>query len=160
MLQENMPYGMTSRYNMQNRTSLMALEAAYRNDDKAIIDKIAKSVKTDLEQQMNYYAALGNMSRPELEGILNRYNEMNYTNRNNGGEADYFLQSSLQGRQSGMISELAQAYNLLLTMRQMKTMYNKPATPSAENLQPNLNNSPDSQPADNTSTDSGGALNK
>ncbi len=159
MLQENMPYGMTSRYNMQNRTSLMALEAAYRNEDKILIDKISKSVKSDLDQQVNYYAALGSMSRQELEGILNRYNEMNYPNRNNG-EADAFLIGSVQGKQTGLVSEITQAYNLLLTMKQMETMYSKPATTSPETLQPNLNNRPDSQPTDNTSTDSGGALNK
>jgi hypothetical protein len=159
MLQENMPYGMTSRYNMQNRTSLMVLEAAYRNEDKTIVDKVSKSVRTDLDQQMNYYAALGNMSRPELEGILNRYNEMNYNNRNNG-EADFFLQSSMQGKQAGMLSEIAGAYNLLLTMKQMESMYSKPTTPSVETIQSNPVNRPDSQPADNTSTDSGGALNK
>ena len=159
MLQENMPYGMTSRYNMQNHTSLMALEAAYRNEDTTIIRKISKSVKTDLDQQMNYYAALGNMSRQELEGILNQYNQMNNGNRNNG-EAENFLQTSVQGKQTGLVSEIAQAYYYLLTMDQMEKMYNKKAMPSMETIQPNMKSRPDSQPADNTSTDSGGALNK
>ena len=58
MLQENFPYGMVSRYNMHNKLGLLLLQAAYEADDKPLIAKITKSVKTDLQQQMRYYNSL------------------------------------------------------------------------------------------------------
>lgn len=148
MLQSNMPYGMTSRYSMQDRTSLMCLEAAYRNEDKAMVDKIAASVKSDLTQQMEYYAALGNMSRAELENLLNQANQMNQTAR---GQGDAFLQSNLQGKQQGVGPyEISQAYNLLLTMNQMEQMYKQ--APQSQEAAPRLETKP-KDPADGTATD-------
>ena len=58
MLQENFPYGMVSRYNMHNKLGLLLLQAAYEADDKPLIAKINKSIKTDLQQQMRYYNSL------------------------------------------------------------------------------------------------------
>ena len=59
MLESNMPYGLVSRYNMHNQTSLMLLEAAYRAEDKALAKKIGTKVRKDLNEQMAYYTALG-----------------------------------------------------------------------------------------------------
>ena len=58
MLQENFPYGMVSRGNMHNRTSLLFLEACYRAEDKDLAAKVYASVKKDLEQQIKYYNTL------------------------------------------------------------------------------------------------------
>lgn len=58
MLQEDFPYGMISRGNMHNRNSLSFLEACYRADDKVLAAKVAKSVKTDLQQQIKFYNSL------------------------------------------------------------------------------------------------------
>ena len=58
MLQSNFPYGMVSRNNEHNRIALMFLEACYRAEDKALAGKVAKSVKTDLQQQVKYYNSL------------------------------------------------------------------------------------------------------
>ena len=58
MSQENFPYGLVSRGNMHNRTSLMFLEACYRADDKELAAKVYASVKKDLEQQIKYYNTL------------------------------------------------------------------------------------------------------
>jgi len=128
MLEENIAYGMVSRYQVQNRTSLMVLEAAYRNEYKELSDKISKSVKKDLEQQMNYYASLGSMSRPELDAILTQYFEMSYGARTQQDKnvAEQSLYGSMQGRQGGLTSEIIQAYQLLQTMLQMESQY-KPA---------------------------------
>ena len=57
--QGNFDYGMTSRANQHNRNSLLFLEACYMADDKALAEKVAASVKKDMEQQMNYYNSLG-----------------------------------------------------------------------------------------------------
>ena len=59
MLQENFPYGMTSRNQpSHNRVSLMFLDACYRAGDKALAAKVSASIKKDLQQQIRYYNAL------------------------------------------------------------------------------------------------------
>ncbi len=58
MLQENFPYGHISRGNMHNRNSLAFLEACYRAEDKGLIEKVTKSVRTDLQQQIKFYNSL------------------------------------------------------------------------------------------------------
>jgi len=66
MLQENFPYGMASRREQHNSFSLQMLIAAYKAGDTALADKISKSVKKDLDQQMNY---LTNLSDSKQEGM-------------------------------------------------------------------------------------------
>jgi len=58
MLEENFAYGMVSRYQMHNQASFTMLQAAYACGDTVLADKITKSLKKDLEQQMAYYQAL------------------------------------------------------------------------------------------------------
>ena len=58
MLKENFPYGHISSGNMHNRNSLAFLEACYRADAKELIEKVSKSVKTDLTQQIRFYNSL------------------------------------------------------------------------------------------------------
>jgi hypothetical protein len=58
MLQENFGYGNISRGNMHNRNSLAFLEACYRADAKQLADKVSKSVRTDLQQQLKFYNSL------------------------------------------------------------------------------------------------------
>jgi hypothetical protein len=49
---------MVSRGNDHNRLSLLFLEACYRADDKQLVDKVSRSVKTDLKQQVTFYNSL------------------------------------------------------------------------------------------------------
>lgn len=58
MLQENFPYGMTSRFNDHNKLSMGFLEACYQADDPQLAAKVLASVKKDLKQQERYYNAL------------------------------------------------------------------------------------------------------
>jgi transmembrane protein TMEM260 (protein O-mannosyltransferase) len=58
MLQQNFPYGMVSRGNDHNQLSLAIMQAAYLADDKPLAEKVGKSVKTDLQQQIKYYNSL------------------------------------------------------------------------------------------------------
>lgn len=58
MLQENFPYGMTSRFNDHNKLSMGFLEACYRADDTQLAAKVLASVKKDLQQQKRYYESL------------------------------------------------------------------------------------------------------
>ena len=58
MLESNFPYGLVSRGNEHNRYSILFLQAAYQADDKALADKVLKSIRTDLQQQIKYYNGL------------------------------------------------------------------------------------------------------
>ena len=83
ILQENLPYGMTSRSNNHNKISLGFLEACYRTDDKALAAKVSASVKKDLLQQQQYYASLDENKQANLQyesstvqSLINALNEM------------------------------------------------------------------------------------
>ncbi len=58
MLEDNFAYGMVSRYQQHNYISLQFLEACYKAGDTVLAAKVSRSVKKDLEQQLNYYANL------------------------------------------------------------------------------------------------------
>ena len=58
MLEENFPYGMVSRYQQHNAVSLAMLQASYLAGDSILANKISKSLRKDLEQQLSYYASL------------------------------------------------------------------------------------------------------
>lgn len=78
MLQQNVPYGLVSRYNMHNQASLMMLEAAYRAGDDALVKKIGGSLKKDIDEQMAYYASL---DQKRADGL---YLEIQYATRLQG----------------------------------------------------------------------------
>ncbi|WP_416437748.1 protein O-mannosyl-transferase family [Phnomibacter sp. MR] len=65
----NMPYGLISRYALHNQTSLMLMEAAYRAGDEALAQKIGNAVRKELNQEMAYFAAIGDkrLERMQLE---------------------------------------------------------------------------------------------
>ncbi|NCI46938.1 protein O-mannosyl-transferase family [Sediminibacterium soli] len=56
--QDNYPYGFTGRANLDNRSSLIMMQAALMAGDKELAKKIGDSVKKDLEQQIRYYNGL------------------------------------------------------------------------------------------------------
>src|SRR5439155_12126861 len=58
ILTENMPYGMTSRFNSHNQTGLVFLEACYKAGKTDLAEKVRLEVRRDLEQQQKYYAYL------------------------------------------------------------------------------------------------------
>jgi len=65
----NMPYGLISRYALHNQTSLMLMEAAYRAGDEALAQKIGNAVRKELNEEMAYFAAIGDkrLERMQLE---------------------------------------------------------------------------------------------
>jgi hypothetical protein len=67
MLQENFPYGSTSRTNDNNKISMGFLEACYRADDQQLAAKVLASVKKDLQQQSRYYDALSGDKADNME---------------------------------------------------------------------------------------------
>lgn len=58
ILESNVAYGMVSRNQQHNQVSTQMLQAAYIAGDTVLADKISRSIKKDLNQQMEYYAAL------------------------------------------------------------------------------------------------------
>lgn len=63
---QNMPYGMVSRGNQHNIVGISLMEAAYQSDYQELGDRVLKDLKKDIDQQLKYYAALGNMSQQEM----------------------------------------------------------------------------------------------
>ena len=66
MLQENVPYGLVSRGNMHNRTTLMLLDACYRSENKSLSEKISKALHKELKEEMNYYNSLEGMKADNM----------------------------------------------------------------------------------------------
>ncbi len=67
----NLPYGMTSRYNSHNQTTLVLLEACYKAGKADLAEKVRLDLRKDLEQQQTYYNYIRD-SRPELYGGFER----------------------------------------------------------------------------------------
>jgi hypothetical protein len=68
MLQENFPYGMVSRGQDHDQFSVIMLEAAYKAGDTALAEKITKSVKKDIEQQLAYLDELPDSKKEVMSG--------------------------------------------------------------------------------------------
>ena len=67
MLDENFPYGMVSRGQQQNKFSMQMLLSSYKAGDTVLAAKITKSVKKDLEQQMNYMSNLDDRKQEAMQ---------------------------------------------------------------------------------------------
>jgi Protein of unknown function (DUF2723) len=67
MLEENFPYGMVSRRQQHNSFSLQMLIAAYKAGDSVLANKINKSVKKDLEQQITYMGSLDDNKQEAMQ---------------------------------------------------------------------------------------------
>lgn len=68
---ENLPYGLVSRYNSHNQSGLVYLEACYKAGKLDIAEKVAKAIRTDLEQQTRYYNYIRD-NKPEFYGGFER----------------------------------------------------------------------------------------
>ncbi|HTB99239.1 MAG TPA: hypothetical protein VK705_01010, partial [Ferruginibacter sp.] len=83
MLDENFAYGMVSRFQQHDYISMQFLLAAYKADDSTLAAKVTRSLKKDLEQQINYasnlnedqQAAIGNETQ-QAGAILRNMQQM------------------------------------------------------------------------------------
>lgn len=66
LLEENIPYAMVSRQNQHNTISVQFVEAAYKAGDNKLAAKVSAAIMKDVNEQLAYYAFLGNMSVAEL----------------------------------------------------------------------------------------------
>jgi len=67
LLESNFPYAMVSRQNQHNTVSVQFLEACYRAGEKKLAAKVSAAVMKDINEQLAYYAFLGNMSVADLQ---------------------------------------------------------------------------------------------
>jgi hypothetical protein len=67
MLQENFPYGLVSRYQQHDYVSMQFLEACYRAGDSTLAAKVSRSLRKDLQQQVNYYNQLNDDEQEPLK---------------------------------------------------------------------------------------------
>ncbi|HXB90636.1 MAG TPA: hypothetical protein VNU72_00040, partial [Puia sp.] len=100
--ESNFPYGMTSnRSNQHNRISMTFLLACYQSGDQVLAAKVAASLKKDLNQQLRYYASLG-------ENLPNEQLAIN---------AQMFSQGkggNLSEQQAGYYDDILSSYQMLL----------------------------------------------
>jgi hypothetical protein len=97
-----MPYGMTSnRGNMHNIFSLQFLEACYMADDLPLANKVARSLKKDLQQQMQYYQYLGDGTYNEEQMVTNAW----LLSQGKPGDLTY--------RQAAFTQDILSSYQLL-----------------------------------------------
>jgi hypothetical protein len=136
---ENVPYGIPSRYELHNNASFILLEAAYECDEKEVAAKISKPLNADLNQQMDYYASLGdNTTRKQLEDILLRYSQMRYTAQSNEqkNQAEGFFVNSLSHNQTGLAAEIARSFDFLQYLKQTEARYLPAASTAIDSLLP------------------------
>jgi hypothetical protein len=122
ILEENMPYAMVSRFGNHNQAGLQHLEASYKAGKMDVAEKVRKSLRKDMDQQMDYYASLGDMSKAELERLFQQYEssiaaaqakmmfaqnqEQQNQARNEMFVAENAFANSLSGRQRSLLTEI------------------------------------------------------
>jgi len=109
MLEENFPYGMVSRGQQHNYISMLMLQASYLAGDTVLVNKIDKSLRRDLQQQMSYYATL---------------------DENKAESFDYIDQS---GRKGG---DRNAAERILMQMQAFADQFKNPIVPKVETNAP------------------------
>jgi hypothetical protein len=136
-------YGMPSRYELHNQASYLLLEAAYMAEEKEVAARISKSVNRDMNQQLDYYAALGdNMSRKHLEDILMQYLQRKYSAQNNEqrNQAELYLDANLGGHLKGMSFEVSRVFEVLQMVKQTELRLNPAAAvPDSLSVRPDSN---------------------
>lgn len=115
MLEDNMPYGMVSRGNQHNFVSAQLAEAAYKSGDQQLGSKILQRVKKDVDEQLAYYAYIGNMNLMELNQAVQDIMENKADNLNN--------------RQKNMFNEIRMAFYLKGSLDNLERSMKAPSSP-------------------------------
>ena len=137
MLEDNFGYGMVSRYQQHNYYSMQFLLACYKAGDTALADKVNRSVKKDLQQQMAYYAALGEMTPQEFEQNLLKSSQFKYQM-----ERDNYV-ANLTNKLRPLIDDAESGFRILKQMEAMEKEFKNPATRQNANEAPKvINNNP------------------
>ena len=118
VLESNIPYGMTSnRGNFHNRVTMTYLYAAYRSGDQELAEKVNKSAKKDLEQQMKYYRSLGDESMSNENLAINAANYMKDVN----------APVMLSEKQMVFVQDIVSSYQMLMQMADWEKQFGRKA---------------------------------
>jgi hypothetical protein len=115
----NMPYGLVSRGQQQNQFSFQFALAAYEAGDSLLARKVNKALTKDLDEQMRYYAYLGEMSVDELKKMIVDNSKLKYQQ-----ERDNLI-SSLTNRLAPLYDEAEVAFQLLVNLKQVEESFVK-----------------------------------
>jgi hypothetical protein len=137
MLDENFGYGMVSRFQQHNYISLQFLEACYKAGDTTLAAKVSSSVKKDLQQQMTYYAKLGDMSAEEFEKGLQQSMQIRYQQ-----ERDNFL-SNLSNKLRYVYDDAERGYQFLKGLEALEQQFKNP---KVQEIQQQIQNTPAAKP--------------
>src|SRR4030095_15646637 len=98
---------------MHNRASLTLMDAAYESGATELAKKISNELNKDFNQQMEYLASLGDMTKKQLEDIWMNYSQQRYMEQmqqQQGGQptrqADAYLTANLSKNQLGLAVEM------------------------------------------------------
>lgn len=105
---KNMPYGFTSSRGNSNALAAQFLEACYRSGHTALAKKVMASLKRDVQQQLAYYASLGDPSLTDEQMATQAYQAL----QNKGG--------NLSGDQSYFAIDILTSYQLLLRITELE----------------------------------------
>ena len=135
---------MPSRYEQHNQTSYLLMDAAYDCGAKDIAGKIYKGLNADLNQQMAYYASLGdNMTQKQLEDIIMEYSQKRYSaqiaqNNEQASQAEQYIRASLNHVQLEMVTEITRTNDFLQYVKQTEAKNGLTPKPAADTLKPAL----------------------
>lgn len=136
MLEQNFAYGSVSRFQQHNYISMQFLEASYKAGDTVLADKVEKSVKKDLEQQMTYYAALGNMSVLELQQGITKSSQIRYQQ-----ERDEYM-GNMPNKLRMLYDDAERAFQFLRAIESFNQQYKNPRPVQVEQQGPINNRTP------------------
>ena len=135
----NIPYGMPSRVEFHSYSALSLMTAAYEAGATEFAKKIDAQLTKDSEQQMDYFASLGGMTRPQLNTILETYSQqrmMEQIQQRQGQQvqrkADAYLTQALTPEQTGLAFEITRVYDLLQYKSSLDVRYNPAKTTPAD----------------------------
>lgn len=131
----NIPYGMPSRNETHNYTSYLLMRAAYEADATQLAAKISKQLNKDLDEQANYYAALGKMTKQKLLEVIVKYSnlkEMEQT-QNKSFQSDQYLSNNLSSSQFSLMPEISSVLSIMDYVKAVEGRFN-PKTPANDSL--------------------------
>jgi hypothetical protein len=151
---ENIPYGLASRNESHNYTSYLLLEAAYDAGVTGLAARISKQLNKDLNEQAEYYASLGDLSKPQLQDALMQFNRLRYMEQmqqKDNSQSTNYINSRLSSYQMGLVQEISSVFGIMDYVKQVEDKYNPKATKDSLNKNPdslNLKVKPDTPKKD------------
>jgi hypothetical protein len=118
---------------------MVYLEACYKVGKTELAEKVRTALRKDLNQQFDYYAAIGGMSRAEFDNLFSQYEKMRQDAqmkmafaqsaeqqnqaRMEANRADYYFTESLKDKQVGLRTEMLIARSLFRVMDAVEEKY-------------------------------------